>query len=316
MGPTLDDDSPRSPRLPAEGDRPDQPIDHSAFDGYTFCDQNLISAVFEEDVLEKPATPQDITESGPETADAIPDGSKLVALEAIAVPPAEPQKINGIPEARAPTPAPPAPAPAKASRQSRELSGIDALDRGLSLTPTTSNDTSDGTDTEAELGDEWDLIDEDQQVARNGRRVRDTLFARGVVDRYRLAVLRRKESSLLKHVSSKLKRSPSSSLFLSANGVAGPTLSSHETPADGAPFSSLGTRMARLRLRNKKDPIDPSAEVPEILQVNEQQGDTSSIPQRSVSGSTGRSHLSGGRAATVIDAAPPPVPEKEEATTT
>jgi len=69
-------------------------------------------------------------------------------------------------------------------RNRREKSGVPALDRDLS----DANDEDD-VRTEREEDDEWDFIEADGED-RNGARG-TSLFARGVVDRYRLAVFRK-----------------------------------------------------------------------------------------------------------------------------
>ncbi|TFY73598.1 hypothetical protein EWM64_g10414, partial [Hericium alpestre] len=79
--------------------------------------------------------------------------------------------------------------PARATRNRREKSGIPALDRDLSDT-----NEDDEAPTEREDEDEdWDFIEadgEDRGEDRNGAKG-TSLFARGVVDRYRLAVFRK-----------------------------------------------------------------------------------------------------------------------------
>ncbi|KAG6380673.1 hypothetical protein JVT61DRAFT_5045 [Boletus reticuloceps] len=70
------------------------------------------------------------------------------------------------------------------TRGRREKSGIPALDRFLSDGP-----DEDGDMTEKEEDDDWDIIEADGED-RNGTKG-TSLFARGVVDRYRLAVFRK-----------------------------------------------------------------------------------------------------------------------------
>lgn len=80
---------------------------------------------------------------------------------------------------------------------------------------------------------DWDLVDDrPEENAQNGT---DTFFGRGVVDRYKLAVLRRKESTIRRKQSSNLKRSPSSSMFFSGSNGG----------------SSGGVFKSRLKLRAK-----------------------------------------------------------------
>lgn len=75
---------------------------------------------------------------------------------------------------------------AKASRVRREKSGVPALDRDLSDTI-----DEDGEMTEKEEDDDdWDFVEAADGEDRNGAQG-TSLFARGVVDRYRLAVFRK-----------------------------------------------------------------------------------------------------------------------------
>jgi serum/glucocorticoid-regulated kinase 2 len=77
------------------------------------------------------------------------------------------------------------PAP-KASRVRREKSGVPALDRNLSDTIDESGEMTE----KEEDDDDWDFVEAADGEDRNG--VQGTsLFARGVVDRYRLAVFRK-----------------------------------------------------------------------------------------------------------------------------
>jgi hypothetical protein len=76
--------------------------------------------------------------------------------------------------------------PSKSSRMRREKSGVPALDRDLSDTI-----DEDGEVTEKdEEDDDWDFIEAVDGEDRNGAQGA-SLFARGVVDRYRLAVFRK-----------------------------------------------------------------------------------------------------------------------------
>ncbi|KAI0082131.1 hypothetical protein K474DRAFT_1586259 [Panus rudis PR-1116 ss-1] len=67
-------------------------------------------------------------------------------------------------------------------RTRREKSGIAALDRGIA--------EEDGVTTEREEEDDWDFVEAGVGEERNGAKG-TSLFARGVVDRYRLAVFRK-----------------------------------------------------------------------------------------------------------------------------
>lgn len=89
-------------------------------------------------------------------------------------------------------------APTRAPRGRREKSGIPALDRDLS-------DADEDGLTEREDDDDWDFVEAPGVEDRNGSRG-TTLFARGVVDRYRLAVFRK---SLTPTATSKTQRKAS-----------------------------------------------------------------------------------------------------------
>jgi hypothetical protein len=65
--------------------------------------------------------------------------------------------------------------------------------------------------------DEWTILEaEPEQQATNGRKVSDTLFAKGVVDKYRLALRKRRGATKLSRQPSW--RSPSSSLIMGRAG--------------------------------------------------------------------------------------------------
>lgn len=74
----------------------------------------------------------------------------------------------------------------RAPRNRREKSGVPALDRFLSDGP----DEEEGLTEKEEEDDDWDFIEAGDGEDRNGTKG-TSLFARGVVDRYRLAVFRK-----------------------------------------------------------------------------------------------------------------------------
>lgn len=76
------------------------------------------------------------------------------------------------------------PAP-KVAKARREKSGVTALDRDLSDTVDESGEITERDD------DDWDFIEAADGEDRNGTQPGPSLFARGVVDRYRLAVFRK-----------------------------------------------------------------------------------------------------------------------------
>jgi serum/glucocorticoid-regulated kinase 2 len=74
----------------------------------------------------------------------------------------------------------------KASRVRREKSGVPALDRDLSDTIDEDEETTEKEDED----EDWDIVEAADGEDRNGAQG-NSLFARGVVDRYRLAVFRK-----------------------------------------------------------------------------------------------------------------------------
>ncbi|RDB29452.1 RAC family serine/threonine-protein kinase [Hypsizygus marmoreus] len=102
------------------------------------------------------------------------------------VPPAIPEKE---PKAK-PVPPPKAPVPRPTNRfgrTRREKSGVPALDRYLS---DAIDEDTEATEREEDEDDDWDFVEAADGEDRNGAKG-NSLFARGVVDRYRLAVFRK-----------------------------------------------------------------------------------------------------------------------------
>ncbi|KAG1879535.1 hypothetical protein C8R48DRAFT_745056 [Suillus tomentosus] len=134
-------------------------------------------------LVEEPATPvEPITPSEPPS-------TPLKELPLPTTPTSPPQEIVPIPPAKdvkqkVTKPAAPRPSAHRSTRNRREKSGVPALDRFL----------SDGPDeeecTEKEEEEDWDFIEAGDGEDRNGTKG-TSLFARGVVDRYRLAVFRK-----------------------------------------------------------------------------------------------------------------------------
>jgi hypothetical protein len=115
----------------------------------------------------------------------------------------------------------------KTSRHSREILNRGPGDRSSRIIPSENED------------EEWDIVEDvPEAVAKNGR---DTLFARGVVDKYKLALLKRKESTIRKKPSIKFKRSPASSTMLGRGGEEAPPIPS--TPKMSALKYRLRNRM-------------------------------------------------------------------------
>lgn len=78
------------------------------------------------------------------------------------------------------------PAPNRGTRNRREKSGVPALDRYLS----DAVEDTEATEREDDEDDDWDFVEAVDGEDRNGAKG-TSLFARGVVDRYRLAVFRK-----------------------------------------------------------------------------------------------------------------------------
>lgn len=108
--------------------------------------------------------------------------------------------------------------------------------------------------------DDWDLLEGDSVgYAVNGRRQRDTLMGRGVVDRYRLAVIRRRESMIKRKLSIRMQRQPSATLSASSSGT-NQAQQSKTNMTSNAP--NLATLKARLRARGVKRRSKPATAPP------------------------------------------------------
>ncbi|CAL1694869.1 unnamed protein product [Somion occarium] len=108
--------------------------------------------------------------------------------------------------------------PPRHPRSRREKSGIPALDRNLSDAI-----DEDGVITEREEEDDWDFVEAGVDEERNGAKG-TSLFARGVVDRYRLAVFR--------------KSTPRRSGGRNVSGISGLSLDSEYTEPSDSPTPS------------------------------------------------------------------------------
>ncbi|KAF8204151.1 hypothetical protein K438DRAFT_1580183 [Mycena galopus ATCC 62051] len=108
---------------------------------------------------------------------------------AVSAPPVPDKDVDAAP---APTVPPKAPAatksavPSRLVRPRREKSGVPALDRHLDAEDAEATEKEEDDDAD----DDWDIIEAEDGEDRNGARG-TSLFARGVVDRYRLAVFRK-----------------------------------------------------------------------------------------------------------------------------
>ncbi|KAJ7200228.1 hypothetical protein B0H12DRAFT_1164673 [Mycena haematopus] len=155
------------------------------------------------------AKPEGITE---ESRLPHPDGSTAAETDALQPPPPveeeeppkqsrrskeQPRTVAAAPPVPAkdvgasPAPAVPPKAPTKSAvpsrlmRPRREKSGVPALDRHFEAEDAEATEKEDDDDAD----DDWDFVEAADGEDRNG--ARGTLFARGVVDRYRLAVFRK-----------------------------------------------------------------------------------------------------------------------------
>ncbi|KAI0640225.1 hypothetical protein C8Q77DRAFT_119750 [Trametes polyzona] len=127
--------------------------------------------------VQKPeATPRTSHEQGPPPAKAV--SAAEAAAAAAATRTAEDANVKTAPKTRA----------GKQGRNRREKSGIPALDRDIPDAPT----EDEGATEREEDEEDWDFVEAGGSLVeeRNGARG-TTLFARGVVDRYKLAVFRK-----------------------------------------------------------------------------------------------------------------------------
>lgn len=135
-------------------------------------------------LVEEPATlVEPIAPSEPTSAllkeSPLPTTPTSPPQEIVPIPPAKDVKL------KVTKPAAPRPSAHRATRNRREKSGVPALDRFLSDGP----DEEECTEKEEE-DEDWDFIEAGDGEDRNGTKG-TSLFARGVVDRYRLAVFRK-----------------------------------------------------------------------------------------------------------------------------
>lgn len=221
--------------------------DDNAFDGYLYKHHEIVSVVDPDlsgldelagdDAQTVVAPVVDDTESsspsssetGLELEDPVPD-TTVTSTPTVEAATAMLQRIQALTNEAAAT-------NVKTSRHSREIMSRGSMDR-ISRTLASEDDHD----------DEWDIIEDDPDaVATNGR---DTLFARGVVDKYRLAVLRRRESTVRRKPSVKFKRSsPGSSQILGRAGDVVPPLPTTPTPSG-----------LKYRLRNRMKTPKTSAQ--------------------------------------------------------
>ncbi|KNZ76335.1 RAC family serine/threonine-protein kinase like protein [Termitomyces sp. J132] len=121
-------------------------------------------------------------------------------------------------------------------RSRREKSGVPALDRYLS----DGGDETEVTEREEDEDDDWDFIEAVDGEDRNGAKG-TSLFARGVVDRYRLAVFR-----IASTTPSQQRSGPRSFSGMSKN--------SETTPSESADSPSPSQRRGRAPLNFRKHP--------------------------------------------------------------
>ncbi|KAF9486596.1 hypothetical protein BDN70DRAFT_23355 [Pholiota conissans] len=140
-----------------------------------------------------PAAPTSAQDTGiteePKAESEVEDVKPSAPADSTAAVPAD---ANGEPVATAPVPPPKPTVPRqvvnnRTTRGRREKSGVPALDRYLSDAV---DEDTEATEAEREEEDDWDFVEAADGEDRNGAKG-TSLFARGVVDRYRLAVFRK-----------------------------------------------------------------------------------------------------------------------------
>lgn len=129
----------------------------------------------------------------------------------------------------------------KTSRHSREIMNRASMDQ---IVRTINSETDD---------DDWDIVEDvPEAVAVNGK---DTLFARGVVDKYRLAVKKRRESTVRRKSSMKFKRTSGT-----VTPVARSTTEEALGGGGGGGFRPAGlTSRLRSRMKNGAKPSSTAA---------------------------------------------------------
>ncbi|CAE6526501.1 unnamed protein product [Rhizoctonia solani] len=243
---------------------------------------------------EVPQPPAVVSPAKPKSPQPAPSPALAAspALDVAQLPPLPAEKPDELAEpvtspvtARAASPAPvpapspvPAPAPAEPStstprtKQKREKSGVTALDRVLDA------DTDD---------DDWDMVErpKGEEAAYNGRggKSGNNLFARGVVDRYRLTVFRKASHPALSKVGrpqstsepkpSKSKSRPQSEVPSPAEGSTSPTPSDSKRRGRSAGLSIRKSTRQFLRakspsastvLNNGSGLLSPAPSVPAV----------------------------------------------------
>jgi hypothetical protein len=147
----------------------------------------------EDAIMEEPRVLEPEPEPEPEVVPATTTDTAAAAAAAPVAVREEPKPRKSKEQARAPVPEKELPAPqvppkpSRLGRPRREKSGVPALDRYLS---DAIDEDAEATEKEDEEDDDWDFVEAADGEDRNGAKG-TSLFARGVVDRYRLAVFRK-----------------------------------------------------------------------------------------------------------------------------
>ncbi|KAJ6489628.1 hypothetical protein C8R47DRAFT_1177224 [Mycena vitilis] len=202
-------------------------------------------------ITEVPRSPAaDATQAKPEPESATEPPSAPPREEK----PRRSKELSRITPASPPPPVPEKELPAKkpsavpsrlSARPRREKSGVPALDRHL-------DEDAEATEKEDEEDDDWDFVEAADGEDRNGARG-TSLFARGVVDRYRLAVFRKASTPSQRTVSGM-------SLSSDAEGVNGTGESPSPSQRRGRTGAGLTFRKhPRQFLRPKSPPPPPSS---------------------------------------------------------
>ena len=213
-----------------------------------------------------------------------------------------PKELNGalLPTDGRTTPPPKAiprqPAANRAGRNRREKSGVPALDRYLS------DGIGETTEAEHDEDDDWDFIEAADGEDRNGAKG-TSLFARGVVDRYRLAVFRK--------ASTPTTRSGMRSVSGMSNASGASEVTESPSPSQRRGRTPLTFRKSpRQFLRPKSPPSSFSAKSARTLS---QSASSSNILSAASTSSGGGRMLSASHSVGSTFALPPSLKSKESA---
>ena len=197
------------------------------------------------------ATPR-TSEDSPGPAPTVPISPLKAVAHAAAAASTSP-KIHHKETKKVPVPKTHAQRPSR-QRNRREKSGVPALDRDLS----DANEEEDDVRTERDDDDDWNFIEADAVEERNGARG-TSLFARGVVDRYRLAVFRKGSAPSRSTTTNYIARLSAAVAATTTNGGGSPSLTAKERRGrtTALPFR----RKTFLRTRSPPSTSTPSSQL-------------------------------------------------------